>query len=178
MKDGTFKIEDYANDKGKALYLFFLKLHTPFQSDSKEEEKAETTEKKESSSEEFPFDVNKKDPFGPIQKKYRAGDINVKRDILEEIWDIILGNTDDVDKPDKALSDSDVSKFNADWNKLNTMGQKVYLYKFCEKKGPDMDQMDIIQDIDVVDTYNELPAEMDDVFQLNKYKQDNGCVIL
>ena len=89
-----------------------------------------------------------------------------------------IGKYRDVDKPDKALTDTEVSKFKADWKKLNTMGQKVYLYKFCEKKGTDMNQMDVIKDIDIVKTYNELPAQMDDVFQLNKYKRDNGCVIL
>ena len=74
--------------------MFILKLHKPFQSESKEEEKAETTSTDKKESEDFPFDANKKDPFVPIQKKYKSADIEIKRNIIEEIWDIILGNTE------------------------------------------------------------------------------------
>ena len=75
------------------------------------------------------------------------------------------------------MNDEEVNNFNMDWMELNMFEQQVYLYKFCVDVGRDMSYMDGIEDADIVKIYNQLPAQMDDVFELNEIKKDNGCII-
>eukprot|EP00484_Ammonia_sp_Unknown_P023028 CAMPEP_0197040504 /NCGR_PEP_ID=MMETSP1384-20130603/17195_1 /TAXON_ID=29189 /ORGANISM="Ammonia sp." /LENGTH=259 /DNA_ID=CAMNT_0042471279 /DNA_START=41 /DNA_END=820 /DNA_ORIENTATION=- len=202
----TFNIEKYASNKGESMYIYMLRLnkkwqagdqavattaaHTAPDQDARKEEKAEAEDPAtaELKAMKAQMDVNKTDPFdvitnGKTGKWKEAGtDYEKKKQIIEEVWDFVLENTDDINKPDKVLEQRTLDIMRRDYNVCTVFEQKVFVYKYCVKVGQDMDKMPTLSnmtDTYIVSTYNALPAQMDDAFILNAKKRGpQQCVIL
>eukprot|EP01084_Bolivina_argentea_P148211 259157_1 len=85
----TFKIENYTNNKGTMLYLFYLRMF-----EIKEIKGGESWLSSRSIGAEF--DVpEESDVFPDIYAKYKRMNMKEKRKTLELIWDIILGIHED-----------------------------------------------------------------------------------
>eukprot|EP01084_Bolivina_argentea_P177639 307144_1 len=184
IKNATFRIEDYKSNKGKVLYIFYLKMFeikdeqngivATDVTDEKDETKDEKDEKEDKESK---FDMTKAYPFKFIQTRWSKLNTNDRKQMLEEVWDFVLENTDD---ENKQLTEQELATMGEEWGNLTRYEQKVYLYKFCFFVGPSIKDMEQVKDIDVVDTYNKIGTEtMDDMLILNKMmKKESGCVIL
>ena len=168
----TLKIEDYQNDKGQSLYIFYLKFHKPLGSEVDRNGWQNLVTNR--------VDVSKKDPFVVVMKKYKDGDITIKTCIVQEMWDIIMKNKDRWNGKDKVLSYEVIAKFEKHWEQLNQHEMRTYLYKFCIAVGPDINYMEGIKGIDIAKVYNKIQPAMIDVFKFDESntKNDSGCFIM
>eukprot|EP01083_Nonionella_stella_P220661 789266_1 len=170
-------LKEWGEDYGKMLYLFYLKMfniqhvdkgkswiHDPGSSLEKDKKKEKDTK----------FDYTKADPFEDIHIQWKDLTDNEKRGYLEEIWDILLGNTDDANAPDNFKSKDEQEMFEARQRVLlNSVGdltefeRKVYLLKFCITAGATINKMDDIKQIDLVEVYMDADTTLEDMMISN-----------
>ena len=193
-KAEDFDMAPYQENKGKSLYIFYIKMFEIMEEeyDTKlaeptntlgSDEHHKSMEMKpdvipplgiqfmEAEKDETSFDITKSDPFEGVREEWGDWNHEEQRGLLEEIFDLLLGNEDP--KDEELLDDGKREYISQKWVELTRFEQKVYLLDFCLSVNQDLKNMNGINDIDLVELYKNSTTKMDDMF---KYKR--SCVIL
>eukprot|EP01083_Nonionella_stella_P148968 472475_1 len=203
-RNETFDVQNYADDTGKMLYLFYMKMFT-FQTHSPNTKsnispRTPWIDVIQETGDEVQFNASYPDPFEYVEQELKGLSIKRQRSYLEKIWDVLLGNRDEhghAESPrpslhviEKLSSIQDVSsddeqeqwkpRFQVtlnNWSQLPAFERKVYLLKFCALVGKYIDQMDDFKDIDLVKIYNATKETLDDMMLPNSDSAD-PCIIM
>ena len=167
-----FDMGQYEANKGKALYILYLKMFDSAQNELNKLRMNPPTHNGipvgillrpginyvPDGDDAQSFDVSKPDPFENMRKEWPTWTGSEQRAVLDELWELLLDYGGNEKGRFKYLGkERRYHDITQKWTNLTQFEARVYLLNFCLFVSSDLENMDGIKDIDLVDLYQNLP---------------------